>query len=29
VNSGAGDTSLSGNAQGDARWLANWHPDWC
>ncbi len=27
VNSGAGVTSLSRNAHGDARWLANWHPD--
>lgn len=27
VNSGCGVTSLSRNAQGDARWLANWHPD--
>ncbi len=27
MNSGAGGTSLSGNAHGEARWLANWHPD--
>jgi hypothetical protein len=27
VNSGAGDTSLRRNAYGDARGLANWHPD--
>jgi hypothetical protein len=28
VNCGCGDTSLSRNAHGGARWLANWHPDW-
>jgi hypothetical protein len=27
VNSVCGDTNLSRNAHGDARWLANWHPD--